>query len=125
MLYRALADTTLIVHLCFVLFVVFGGLLVLRWRWLAWLHLPAVLWGAFIELTGGVCPLTPLELRLRELGGEQGYEGGFIEHYLTGWIYPEGLTREAQIALGLGALVVNIAVYGWIMHRARNKTSSR
>src|SRR5690606_28688271 len=79
MMYRLLADTTLVVHFAFVLFVVLGGLLVLRWRWVAWIHLPAVLWGAFVELTGRICPLTPLELWLRNLGGQRGYEGGFIE----------------------------------------------
>jgi hypothetical protein len=119
MLYRALADATLVIHLSFVLFVVLGGLLVLRWRWLAWLHLPAALWGAFIELTGRICPLTPLEQRLRLLGGEKGYEGGFIDHYITAWIYPEGLTRETQIAIGIGVLAINIGVYWWVFGRKR------
>jgi hypothetical protein len=117
MLYRALADATLVIHLSFVLFVVLGGLLVLRWRWLAWLHLPAALWGAFIELTGRICPLTPLEQRFRLLGGEEGYEGGFIDHYITAWIYPEGLTRGSQIALGIGVLLTNAALYGWMIYR--------
>lgn len=116
MLYRALADTTLIVHLFFVLFVALGGLLILRWRWVAWLHLPAALWGAFVELTGRICPLTPLEVSLRELGGEQGYEGGFIDHYITSWIYPEGLTREMQLGLGIAVLVINVVVYVLAFH---------
>ncbi len=123
MIYRLLADTTLVVHLCFVLFVVLGGLLVLRWRWIAWIHLPAVLWGAFVEFTGRICPLTPLEVWLRGLGGEEGYEGGFIEHYITSWIYPEGLTRELQIALGLGALAINLLVYATVWRRARRSRS--
>lgn len=121
MLYRVLADTTLIVHFAYVLFVVLGGLLVLHWRWIAWLHLPAVLWGAFVELTGRICPLTPLELWLRDLGGERGYEGGFIEHYITSWIYPEGLTRELQIGLGIGAVAVNVVVYALVIMRARRR----
>ncbi len=126
MLYRALADTTLVVHLFFVVFVALGGLLVLRWRWVAWLHLPASLWGAFVELTGRICPLTPLEVWLRELGGEQGYEGGFIEHYITSWIYPAGLTREMQLGLGIGVLVINVVVYGIVLFRARQRrTMSR
>lgn len=125
MIYRLLADTTLVVHLCFVLFVVLGGLLVLRWRWVAWLHLPAVLWGAFVELTGRICPLTPLELRLRDLGGEEGYEGGFIEHYITTWIYPDGLTRELQIALGIGALAINVAIYAVVWRGMRRKAQLR
>ncbi|MFO7304119.1 MAG: DUF2784 domain-containing protein [Gammaproteobacteria bacterium] len=119
MLYRLLADTTLVVHLAFVIFVVLGGLLVLRWRWVAWLHVPAVLWGTLVELTGRVCPLTPLEVRLRALGGEQGYQGGFIEHYVTSWIYPEGLTRELQVVLGIAALTINIIVYALVIARAR------
>lgn len=121
MLYRVLADTTLIVHFAYVLFVVLGGLLVLHWRWIAWLHLPAVLWGAFVELTGRICPLTPLELWLRDLGGERGYEGGFIEHYITSWIYPEGLTRELQIGLGIGAVAVNVVVYALVIMRGRRR----
>ncbi len=120
MIYRLLADTTLVVHLAFVLFVALGAFLVLRWRWIAWIHIPAVLWGAFVELTGRICPLTPLELWLRGLGGQRGYEGGFIEHYVTSWIYPEGLTRAMQLGLGLGALALNLIVYGiivWRTHR--------
>ncbi len=119
MIYRLLADTTLVVHFAFVLFVVLGGLLVLRWRWIAWIHLPAVAWGAFVEFTGRICPLTPLELWLRDLGGERGYEGGFIEHYITSWIYPDGLTREMQIGLGLSALAINLIVYSVVVWRAR------
>ena len=122
MLYRFLADATLVVHLCFVLFVALGGLLVLWRRWLAWLHLPAVLWGAYIEFSGRICPLTPLEVGWRERGGEAGYAGGFIDHYITAWIYPDGLTREVQIALGLGVLAINLAVYLYILHLARRRS---
>jgi hypothetical protein len=121
MMYRLLADTTLVVHFAFVLFVALGGLLVLLWRWIAWIHLPAVAWGAFVEFTGRICPLTPLESWLRERGGQQGYDGGFIEHYITAWIYPDGLTREMQIALGASALAINVIVYGIVAWRARRR----
>ena len=116
MLYRLLADATLVVHLFFVLFVALGGFLVLRWRKVAWVHLPAAIWGGLIELGGWICPLTPLENLLRRLGGEAGYSGGFIDHYIISLIYPEGLTRSMQLALGAAVLVVNIAIYGWMFH---------
>lgn len=121
MLYRVLADLTLVVHLFFVLFVAVGAFLLLRWPKLAWAHLPAALWGAYIELSGKICPLTPLEVSLRMRGGEAGYEGGFIEHYIQAWIYPEGLTRQTQIALGIAVFVVNTAVYWWVFHGRRRK----
>lgn len=117
--YSLLADTVVLVHGLFVLFVVLGGVAVLRWRRLAWLHLPAAVWGAFIELSGGVCPLTHLEVWLRRRAGEQGYEGGFIDHYILPLIYPVGLTREGQIALGLLVITLNLAVYGFILLRRR------
>lgn len=117
MIYRLLADATLVFHLCFVLFVALGGFLALRWRWVAWLHLPAAIWGALIEFMGWVCPLTPLENTLRRLGGEAGYEGGFIDHYIIALIYPEGLTRTAQLAVGLSVLVVNTAIYARVFWR--------
>jgi hypothetical protein len=94
--YRLLADLVVVVHLGFVAFVVAGGLLVLRWPRLAWAHLPCAVWGALIEFAGWVCPLTPLENDLRRLGGEAGYEGGFVERYLTSVLYPHGLTRTHQ-----------------------------
>lgn len=118
MRYRLLADAALLLHLGFILFVVFGGFAVLRWARLAWLHLPAVLWGAWIEYAGWICPLTPLENHLRQMGGETGYRGDFIGHYLTAMIYPQGLTRSAQIVLGTLVLVVNAAVY-WRLWRRR------
>jgi hypothetical protein len=110
MLYRLSADLVLIVHLAFVFFVALGGLLVLRRPRLMWLHLPAVVWGTLIEFLGLFCPLTPLETTLRELGGQTGYEGDFIAHYIAAVIYPSGLTRGIQIALGFGALLLNAAV---------------
>lgn len=109
--YYAAADAILVVHLVFVLFVVFGGLLVLRWPWAAWLHLPAVAWGALIEFTGWVCPLTPLEVALRQRAGEFGYAGGFVEHYIVALLYPPGLTPDVQILLGILVLAANAAIY--------------
>ena len=119
MIYRSLADFVLVVHLAFVLFVVLGGLLVLRWRWVALLHVPAAIWGVVIEYTGGICPLTPLENTFRQLGGEAGYSGGFIHHYIQPILYPAGLTRETQIVLGSLALLVNLAAYGLVIARSR------
>jgi hypothetical protein len=115
--YGLLADLTVLLHFAFVVWVVLGGLLVLRWPRCAWLHLPAAVWGAAIELGGWICPLTPLEWRLRELAGEAGYTGGFVEHYLLPVLYPTGLTREIQIALGLLVLAVNIALYALVIRR--------
>jgi hypothetical protein len=111
MLYRLLADAVLLLHLLFVAFVVGGGLLALRWRWMPWLHLPTLAWGATVEFTGWICPLTPLENILRAAGGEAGYSGGFIEHYLLPTLYPAALTREAQWLLGSGLLAFNAVVY--------------
>ena len=126
MLYQAGADAVLLIHFGFILFVLLGGLLAWKWRWMPWLHLPAVLWGALIEFSGGICPLTPLENRLRQAAGEDGYPGGFIERYLLPVIYPAELTRELQVLLGLLVLVVNFAVYGilWIRQKNKLKNSS-
>ena len=120
MAYGLLADLVLLAHAGFVAFVVLGGLLVLAWPRLAWLHLPAVAWGAGIEFTGAICPLTPLENHLRALAHQQGYAGGFVEHYVFGLLYPDGLTRNVQLALGAGVIVINVLVYAavWRRHRA-------
>jgi hypothetical protein len=115
------ADIVVLVHVGFVLFVVLGGLLVLRWRRLAWLHVPAVVWGVTIEWAGWICPLTPLEHSLRRRGGATGYRGDFIEHYLLPLLYPAQLTREWQTMLGGAALAVNVFVYWWIVRDARAK----
>jgi hypothetical protein len=125
MLYRLSADLVLIVHLAFVLFVALGGLLVLRRPRLMWLHLPAVVWGALSEFLGVFCPLTPLETALRKIGGQTGYTGDFIAHYITAVIYPSGLTRGTQIALGFGALLLNMAIYGYWLLRKRQSRSRR
>lgn len=113
MLYRLLADAVLLLHLAFILFVVAGAVLVWRWRTLAWCHVPAVAWGFYIELSGRLCPLTPLEVWLRRMGGEAGYGNGFVAQYLLPLIYPEGLGRDAQLLLSLGILAPNIVFYSW------------
>lgn len=123
--YGPLADAVLLAHAAFVAFVVAGGLLVLRWPRAAWLHLPVVAWGAGIEFTGGICPLTPLENHLRELAQQQGYSGGFVEHYVFGLLYPDGLTRNLQLALGLLVLLVNGVIYGWAWRRLRAAAARR
>ena len=114
MLYRWLADAVVVVHGAFILFVIAGGLLLLRLPRLVWLHLPAAVWGAFIEFSGRICPLTPLENRLRLDAGVAGYGGGFVAHYLLPLIYPSGLTASLQYLLGGTVLLVNGAIYGWL-----------
>jgi len=118
MLYRALADLIVIMHLAFVVFAVGGALLVLRWRRLAWVHVPAAIWAALIEYAGWICPLTPLEKWLRVQAGGSGYAGGFVGHYILPLLYPRGLTREVQIALGTLVILINLGVYGWLIGRA-------
>ena len=118
---RGAADVVLVVHLAFVLFVVLGGLLALRWPRVAWVHVPVALYGAAIEFIGFVCPLTPLEVWLRRRGGEAGYAGGFIEHYVTATLYPAGLTRGIQLALGVGVLALNGVVYLVWLRRWRRR----
>ena len=119
MIYKLLADLVFLVHLAFVLFVVLGGIAVWRMPWLAWLHLPAVAWGALIEFAGWICPLTPWEQSLRVLAGEQGYSGGFVEHYLVPILYPAALTRNTQIVLGVLVLLINGIAYALIVRRLR------
>jgi hypothetical protein len=121
MAYRAAADAILVTHLAFVLFVVFGALLVLRWPRLAWLHIPAVVWAAFIEFSGTICPLTPLEVALRQRAGQAGYGGGFIDHYVVSLLYPEGLTQNTQAMLGAVVVAINAAIY--IVAFRRRRTS--
>lgn len=118
------ADLVVLAHLAFIVFVVLGGLLVIRWPRVAWLHLPAAAWGAVVELTGRVCPLTPLENRLRAAAGSAGYEGGFIEHYLIPLVYPPGLTRTHQIALGALVIIVNLGLYALAIRRTRQRRRS-
>lgn len=115
--FRLAADAVLVLHLAFVVFVALGGILVVFRPRLAWIHLPAAVWGALIELAGWICPLTPLENRLRAAAGTDGYAGGFIEHYLTAAIYPTGLTRPVQVVIGLAVIVWNVAVYSIAIRR--------
>ena len=117
MVYRIAADLAAIVHFVFIIFVVFGGLLVIRWPKAAWGHVPAAVWGALIEFTGMICPLTPLEKFLRRAGGEAGYDDGFIAHYLIPLIYPAGLTREGQIVLGTAVVLINVSLYSIVIFR--------
>ena len=123
--YRLLADALAVLHLGFVVFVVCGGLLVLWRRWMAFVHLPAAAWGVYIEFAGWICPLTPLENRLRELGGGTAYSGDFVERYLIPVLYPSDLRRDVQIVLGVFALAVNIAVYlyAWRCAATRSRGS--
>ena len=124
MAYRILADLVLGVHALFVVFVVAGGLLALRWPWVAAVHLPAAVWGTLIELRGWICPLTPLEKSLRASAGQAGYEGGFIEHYLLPVLYPAGLSQGVQIVLGSLVIAVNLLVYGMLLRRAARAGAS-
>lgn len=119
MLFRILADLLVGLHFLFVVFVVTGGFLTWRWPRVAWVHVPVAVWGALIEFAGWICPLTPLESRLRRAAGQAGYAGGFIEHYIIPIVYPGGLTRELQIALGAVVVVVNAIAYGRLIRRRR------
>jgi len=121
MIYDVLANAVLALHLAFIVFVVLGAALSWRFPRLRWLHFAALVWAAFIEFSGGICPLTPLENRLRRLAGGEGYGGGFIAHYLTPIIYPEGLTREWQVALGAAVIVINLAAYAAIHYAGRKR----
>ncbi len=122
MLDRVLADAVVVLHLAFIVFVVAGGLLVARYVALAWLHLPAVGWVVWLEFSGAVCPLTPLEKLLRVRAGGAGYAGGFVEHHLMPIIYPAGLTAAFQIVLGMLILMLNAAVYAWLWRRHRTRS---
>src|SRR5262245_2051034 len=127
MVFQILADVTVVVHLLFVVFVVLGGLLVAWRRCLAWLHLPAAAWGAWVEFAGWTCPLTPLENWLRRRGGEAGYASGFVERYLLPVLYPASLSRDVQWILGTIVIGINLTVYVWLVGRmqSRRRLSSR
>ena len=120
---RFAADVVVLVHLAFILFVAAGGLLVLRWPRLAWMHVPAIIWGALIEFAGWICPLTPLENRLRAAAGEAAYSGGFIDRYIMPIVYPAGLTRGMQLALGVAVIAVNLVIYGRLALRIYQRVS--
>lgn len=118
MSYRLMADTALVFHFSFILFVILGGILVIWWPKVIWLHIPAAVWGALIEIAGWICPLTHLENWFRVKGGQTGYAGGFIEEYLLQVIYPAGLTREIQITLGILVILVNLGIYWKVFHKS-------
>jgi len=119
-MYRILADLVVGLHFVFVVFVVVGGLLVLRWPKLAYLHIPAVVYGAAIEFAGWICPLTPLENSLRRQAGEAGYSTGFVEHYLLPVLYPSALTRDIQVLLGVVVIGINLSIYIHVFRRRRD-----
>lgn len=121
MIYRNLADLVLILHFCFVLFVVFGGLLALRRRYILWLHFPAIFWGILVEFFQLPCPLTDLENWFKRLGGEQGYEGGFIEYYVSAILYAH-VTPQLQMMLGFALIFINSLIYFYVFRRARQLT---
>ena len=118
MICRLLAESALALHLLFIVFAALGAPLVLRWRTLAWLHLPCALWASAIALGGWICPLTHLEIRLRHCAGQAGYADGFVAHYLLPLVYPDSLTRGLQVALGLGVLCFNAAIYALAIRQA-------
>jgi hypothetical protein len=111
MAYLILADIIVLMHLGFIIFVILGGVLCFKWSKILWLHVPAFTWGAVIEFSGGICPLTPLENQLRYSGGREIYSSGFIEHYIVPIVYPDMLTRNMQIALGTLVLTINVCIY--------------
>ncbi|QDG49605.1 DUF2784 domain-containing protein [Persicimonas caeni] len=125
MLYKLGAEIIVVLHLAFILFIIFGGLLALRWPRASWVHLPCALYGVLIEWVGWVCPLTPWENALRERAGGEGYEGDFIEHYLLPIIYPSGLTPTVQLVLGALVIVVNVAIYAFVIWKWRKDKTSQ
>ena len=120
MIYRALADLVLVLHLAFIVFAVAGGLLALRWRWAPLVHLPAALWGVLVQVSGRLCPLTPLENALRSAAGEAGYAGGFIEHYLVPTIYPVALSPRVGLLLASLVVLANVLAYSVVWWRSRS-----
>lgn len=121
MIYQILADGVVVLHLAFILFVVLGGILVVFLPKVVWFHIPCVIWGVVIELTGGICPLTPFEIYLRTKAGQSVYQGDFVVHYIEPIIYPANLTRELQIMFSLGVILINAAVYSYLLLSRRRK----
>jgi hypothetical protein len=124
MLFRLAAEAVLLIHLAFIVFALLGAAIAVRWRWIIVVHLPAAIWGFFVELTGRICPLTYLENYLRIRAGLSGYSESFIEHYMLAVIYPVGLTREIQFILAGVVVVVNIAIYAWLFYSWRTSQGS-
>ena len=125
MLDRLAADTVVALHLAFVVFAALGGMLAWRRLASAWFHLPALAWAAYVEFSGTICPLTPLENRLRARAGEAGYAGSFVEHYLMPVLYPVGLTPDAQKWIGAALVALNVAIYAAALARARSRKGER
>jgi hypothetical protein len=123
--YSLFADIVVLLHLTFVIFAVLGAVLIIWWRWVLWLHLPAVLWAGWIEMSGGICPLTPLENWLRWKAGRGGYQGDFVENYMLPVLYPTGLTRNMQILLGTLVIFINVAIYGYIFFNINKRDQNR
>ena len=123
--YSLLASLVLAAHVAFVLFAALGGLLVRRWRLAPWFHLPALTWGVFIEVTGGLCPLTPLENALRLAAGEAGYQGGFLDHYLVALLYPDALPRATQFVLAGVLVLLNVAIYAVAWRPSTRRRAAR
>ena len=121
MIYRIAADALVVLHVAFVVFVVLGGLLVWKYPRAVWVHVPAALWGIGIEVVGAVCPLTYLEVALRQRAGEMGYATGFIENYLVPVLYPQGLTRSLQFAMAGAVIIINSLIYGILIHTKHNQ----
>ena len=121
MLYQLGADLLVLVHLAFIVFVVLGSVAVLRWSWLVLLHIPAVIWGAVVMINGWLCPLTPLENSLRHLANQEGYSGGFIEHYIIPLIYPVGITHNTQVLVGVITVAINFFLYCFVIYRLIRK----
>jgi hypothetical protein len=121
MIWALLADAVVVVHFTFTTFVIFGGFLTWRWRWMALLHLPALAWGCWVELSSAICPLTPLENHLRSLGGEAGYQGGFLAHHLVAVLYPPALTWRIQWFLAGLLVAINALAYGRLLARRRSR----
>ena len=124
MTYRIAADLVLATHLIFIVFVVLGGLLALRYRWVIMIHIPAAVWGAFVEISGRICPLTTWENQLRQSAGDSGYADSFVEHYLLPVIYPAGLTHSTQIWIAGLVIVVNVVIYGWLVYRLKRSRTA-
>jgi len=118
-LYLILAELTILLHFLFVAFVALGGVAIFRWPGLMYTHLLALAWGIYIELSGGICPLTPLENHFRHLAGIQPYEGGFINHYIMPILYPKGLTHNIQLWIAFGLIIFNLLIYSLFIYRQR------
>ena len=122
MFFALAADLLIIVHLGFIGFVILGGFMLLKWRWLIFVHLPAVLWGVLLEFQGWICPLTPLEQALRRMSGQQSYTGGFIQHYILPVIYPPALDLDIQLILGVLLILINVIIYLWVFLKPDRKS---